>query len=172
MAASVWAFLTCTRMLKHATTDRGCRDMVRDHEHGQSALNANSGEKLPLPHQGLEPTSVLHLAFRWMLYPVSYPHPFSSTFSRDHRIHQSMTGGHNKCSSLKTDRRDGIDKPIGDLILPHLPHDVKLRCSWLGDGHVCYFLQLKRQIYVLYIYEETEIWTHTAHTKVQYAGIL
>ena len=162
MAASVWAFLTCTQLLIHVTTDGGCMDTVRE-----SALNANSGEKHPLPHQGLEPASVLHLAFSWMLYPVSYPHLLSSTFSRDHRIHlspslislmvsvdvkhhvylwtkQKMADGHDKGSSLQNYRRDGIDKPVGDLILPHLPHNVKLCCSWLGDCHVCYFLQLKR----------------------------
>ena len=173
-----WYGCQCLGIFDMHTDAEACNDRQGLYGHGQSpwtwsesALKANSGEKHPLPHQGLEPTSVLHLAFSWMLYPVSYPHPFSSTFSRDHRIHQSMTGGHNKCSSLKTDRRDGIDKSIGDLILPHLPHNVKLRCSWLGDGHVCYFLQLKRQIYN-YICMKKLKFGHTAHTKFQYAGIL
>ena len=48
--------LTWAQMLVHAIAHRGCTDTIRE-----SALKVD-GEKNPLPHQGLEPASVLPLA--------------------------------------------------------------------------------------------------------------
>ena len=70
MAASIWDLvdvhtdvdaLDCTQGLyRHPkTVFGGCTDILR-----QSLVAADSGSKNPLPHQGLKPASVLHLAFQ------------------------------------------------------------------------------------------------------------
>ena len=52
-------FLTCTQMLMHAVAHGGCTDTVRE-----SALKADSGRKsLVVSYRGIEPASVLRLAF-------------------------------------------------------------------------------------------------------------
>ena len=72
--------LTCAQMLMHAIAHEGCTDTVRE-----SALEVDSGRKIPLPNLGLEPTSVLRLEFRRTLYPLSYqrsapgPSPYTHT---------------------------------------------------------------------------------------------
>lgn len=46
--------------------------------------------------------------------------------------------------------RDGIHKSISNLILAHLADNVKLGCSWLGDGHVCNLFQLETSTHILW----------------------
>ena len=66
-------------MLMHVIAHGGCTDTVRE-----SALEVDSGRKIPLPNLGLEP-SVLRLEFRRTLYPLSYhrsapgPSPYTHT---------------------------------------------------------------------------------------------
>ena len=60
MVANVWNFLTCAQMLQHATAHRRCADTVEI----ESALEVDSGGKNILSHLGLEPASVLRLAFK------------------------------------------------------------------------------------------------------------
>ena len=67
----VWlpVFGIFTRMLMHVIAHRGCADTVTE-----SALKVDSGRKIPLSHQGTEP-SALCLLFRPTLYQLSYPSP-------------------------------------------------------------------------------------------------
>ena len=60
----------------HATAHGGCTDTVR-----KSSLVVDSGEKNPLLHQGLEPVSVVGLAFQSDAVPteLSLPLRFQST---------------------------------------------------------------------------------------------
>ena len=52
-------FLMCAQIVMHAIARRSCTDTIR-----VSALNDDSGRKKnPSLQQGIEPTSVLHLAF-------------------------------------------------------------------------------------------------------------
>ena len=46
-------------------------------------------------------------------------------------------------------RGDGHNKPIGDLVLSHVPHNVKLGSSLLWDGHIGNPLQ-----FVIELFEE------------------
>ena len=69
------AFLTCAHMLRHVIAHRGCSDTVR-----QSALEVD-WEKNPLSHQGLEPKSVLCLAFQSDTLPVEPSLPRLCTVS-------------------------------------------------------------------------------------------
>ena len=46
-------------MLLHAIAHGGSTDTVRE-----SALEVDSGEKVPFPYRGLEPASVLRLTFQ------------------------------------------------------------------------------------------------------------
>ena len=56
----VLGILNVHKMLMHSIAHVDCTaNTVRE-----SALEADSGEKRPLPHRGLEPTSVLRLAFQ------------------------------------------------------------------------------------------------------------
>ena len=56
-------------MVMHATAHGGCTDTVRE-----SALEVD-WEKNPLPHRGLEPASVLRLAFQSDAVPAELPRP-------------------------------------------------------------------------------------------------
>ena len=71
----VWLpeFLTCTQMLMHAIAHGGCTDTVRE-----SALKVDTGKK-SLAARGLEPASVLRLAFQsdtCLLYTSPSPRDF------------------------------------------------------------------------------------------------
>lgn len=45
-----------------------------------------------------------------------------------------------------THRGYGIDHAVGDLILPHVLHHIKLSCSLLGDDLVSDFLQFRVEL--------------------------
>ena len=57
-----WAYV---QMLMSAIAHRGCTDTVRE-----PPLEVDSGEKNPLPHRGLEPASVLRLAYQLSYFAV------------------------------------------------------------------------------------------------------
>ena len=63
-------FLTRARMLIHAIAHGGCTDVVRE-----SALAVDSGWKIPRWSGGLEPVSVLHLAFQSDTPPIELSPP-------------------------------------------------------------------------------------------------
>ena len=65
MAASVFEFLTCTQMLIDASAHQCNCNTTRE-----SALEVDSRGRNPLPHRGLEPGSVLHLAFQSNTLPA------------------------------------------------------------------------------------------------------
>ena len=48
---------------------------------------------------------------------------------------------------MHTHRGDGVHHAVGDLILPHVLHHVKLSCSLLGDDLVSDFLQLRVEFF-------------------------
>ena len=60
-------------MLMHATAHGGCTDTIRE-----SAPEADSGRKIPLPPQGLKPAFVLKIKpgfFSWMFYQTTLSRP-------------------------------------------------------------------------------------------------
>ena len=76
LAASVRDFVTCAQMLMHATAHGGCEDIVRE-----SALEADSGRKIPFRTGDSNPRQYRAWLLRRTLYPLSYPGPCNSTAS-------------------------------------------------------------------------------------------
>ena len=75
MAASVWRFLNCAQMLLHAIAHGGCTDTVRE-----SALEADSGRKIPCRTVDSNPRQYCAWLFSRTLYPLSFPRHWLSVF--------------------------------------------------------------------------------------------
>ena len=79
-------------MLMHATAHEGCTDTVKE-----SALEVDCGEKNPLPYRGLEPASVLSLAFQSDALPAGvFPPPFVELKA----FYNLMTQRYRTCNEL------------------------------------------------------------------------
>ena len=61
-------FFTCAQLLRHVISHGGCTDTVR------VCTGSRLWQKNPLPHQGLEPASVLRLAFQSDTLPTELCH--------------------------------------------------------------------------------------------------
>lgn len=48
---------------------------------------------------------------------------------------------------VHTYRGYGVDHAVGDLILPHVLHHIKLSCSLLGDNLICDLLQFRVELF-------------------------
>ena len=86
MAASVWDFNVNTDVdACDCTRGGGCTDTVQE-----SALEVDSGRKEnPMPHRGLEPVSVLRLAFHSDAVPTELS-PFSRCSGQDGGVNSKL----------------------------------------------------------------------------------
>ena len=78
-------FLTCAQMLMCGIENEGGTDSVKE-----SALEVDTGRKIPCCTWGLKPVSVLHLAFRADIPPLSYPGPIPYTWKQRSTAHLSL----------------------------------------------------------------------------------